>query len=207
MQTRIISGRLALGLAIGGILGVTSGCDDSRAAEEVLGVATATSQDSADLTGTWELNLEESDRPLEEFRRRHGGGPPGGGDGPAWRRPDLRPGGPGERSGPGGPGRTLLIRQTEDAVEFSGPRARSITLYTDGRTMTHEGPRGEVRVRAHWEGDALIVEQIVEGGPVGTRTYELSEDGNRLIVTIQIEAPRLSKTLEFRRIYDRVTEE
>lgn len=211
METRRLMSHLGLAALATAGLGLSVACSDSADADQVLGASALSAQADADLTGSWQINHEESEHPREGFRRRPGG--PGDGE-PDGERPEFRRRdrfGPDEGPGPGprrpGPmlvGPALEITQSEATVEIAGPRGRSITLYTDGRTITRDLERGRVEIRAGWEGDALVVERVMEDRLTVTLRFELSTDRSQLDLTTRIEGERLPEPIEFRRVYDRV---
>lgn len=192
-------------------LGLSMACSDAADADQVLDASTLSAQADADLTGSWQINAEESDGPPEAFRRRPGGPGEGKPDGerPEVRRrhrfgPDGEPGPGFRRPGPMLAGPMLVITQSESTVEIAGPRGRSITLHTDGRTITRDLARGQVELRASWDGGTLVVERTKEDGPAVTLRFDLSGDGSQLFLTTRIEGERLPEPIEFRRVYDRV---
>ena len=175
----------AFGLAL-------TACNDVMGSEQEL-VASLVVGEQPNLSGTWNLNEEESDqRPVR--RRRDGGGDSQTGDG----RRGQRRRGSGDGGGPGG-ANTIVITQDASTVTF-GVEDRSRTLYTDGRVITREGERGSLELRAFWQGDALVVERTFDNGRQITQTYALSQDDQQLYVTIRVEGDRQS--VEFRRVYD-----
>ncbi len=166
-------------------------CNDVMGSEQEL-VASLVAGEQPNFSGTWNLNEEESDqRPV---RRRRDGGGDSQSDGS--RRGQRRRGSGGLRGA-----NTLVITQDASTVTFvRGDHSR--TLYTDGRVITREGERGSLELRAFWQDDALVVERTFDDGRQITQTYALSEDGQRLYVTIRIEGDQLPQPVEFRRVYD-----
>lgn len=95
----------------------------------------------------------------------------------------ARGGGGGGRGGSGGP---MMV--TADANTFSFGSGESMTTYKlDGSVSTTDTPRGEVAVKASWQGDRVIVEQTNPGanGPVKTTTAWYL-DGDALVREIAI---------------------
>ena len=178
----------AFGLAL-------TACNDVMGSEQEL-VASLVAGEQPNLSGTWNLNEEESDqRPVRRRRDRGGDSQSDGG-----RRGQRRRGSGDGSGGPRG-ANTLVITQDASTVTF-GVGDRSRTLYTDGRVITREGERGSLELRAFWQDDALVVERTFDNGRQITQTYALSEDGQQLYVTIRIEGDRLPQPVEFRRVYD-----
>ena len=101
-----------------------------------------------------------------------GGGARGGAVGAA-------PAGAGMRSG-GGPTPTVIAM---DAGSFKIGSGENITTYkTDGSVQTITTARGEVKAKAAWKGDKLVIETTSEGpnGPLtSTNTWYL--DGEALV--------------------------
>ena len=83
-----------------------------------------------------------------------------------------------------------------------GPR-RSVTLTPDGQPVTKEGRRGEHQVTAQWEGEALVVVHSRPRGGTMTRSFELSADGQQLILTHKLEGGPVEEPVEFRIVFDK----
>ena len=99
--------------------------------------------------------------------------------------------------------RGLTITQTDKAVTVShGPR-RSVTLTPDGQTVTKQGRGGERQIIAKWEGDVLVVEHSGPRGGTMTRSFELSADGQQLILTHKLEGGPIEEPVEFRIVFDK----
>ena len=191
-------GFVAVGVSVAGAVA----CDDSAPSELEANTSLAAAQ-NAGLSGTWQLNLEESDDPRERFGDGEEGRP---GFGRRARRGAGGPRDPGAEGGPPGGGRRgeLVIVQDESTVTIThGPR--SATLYTDGRTETREVRRGQVEATATYEkGAVLVIERSFSGGATMTRTFTLSDDERQLFVTHQIDIPERARSGEFRMVFDRV---
>lgn len=194
----------------------------------LLAFATGLAGQSADLGGDWRLNYDLSDDPrghpptadgerhprrprdrfgfqppYDEFGRRHG----------RYRRPYLE-----EREED-----PLAADDVREAFAdlLTAPRrmtivqrARDIVLrYDDGRVVRlvpddrdHAGLAGPgVRItrKARWDGPALRAEIRLPSVPRLTHVIETQLDGERLVVTTQVEPRGRYDGLEVRRVYDR----
>ena len=181
---------LALGipLAVSGCEGVLS---PEAEAEEVLSLQAV--EASVDLSGTWLLNEEESDEPGPQ----RNGAPPHGKVSPPGG--SLQP-----PMGAGGPMavKKLTIEQLEGQVTLTDGEGRTRTLYPNGEWHMVGGEGGSLQVRATWEEGALRVEIRGHRGPL-TRTYELGEDGDQLLITSRVEDGPRGGPVEFTRVFDR----
>jgi hypothetical protein len=97
----------------------------------------------------------------------------------------MTSGGGGARGGGGGMGRGGASPMTVsvDANTFSFGSGEALTTYKlDGSVSTTDTPRGEVAVKASWQGDRVVVEQTNPGanGPVKTITAWYM-DGDALV--------------------------
>ncbi|HYN07689.1 MAG TPA: hypothetical protein VES67_09885 [Vicinamibacterales bacterium] len=89
----------------------------------------------------------------------------------------ARGGGGGMRSGGTGP---VPMSITADANTFTVGSGETTTTYRlDGTATTNETPRGQVTVKASWQGDRVVIETTNQGpsGPmVSTATWYLEGD-------------------------------
>lgn len=180
----------------------------------------------AHYTGTWQLNREESETLREklaeatrERRGRGGFGMPGGrGMPPGGGRTGGRSGG---RGGPGGPGgdpaqvRRVIDRLLGEAERFElqvtdstitvTPGDRSPTeVRLDGKTETRDLGFAEVELKGEWKDRNVRVERRVKDrGPAVQETYEVVENGARLIVTRSVELGFGGRRVEVVQVYDR----
>ncbi len=174
------------------------GCDEPTGSQNAANTSLAAS-DQSGLSGSWVLNLNESDDPREQFgsredrlRRRRSGSLDAEGEGP--------------RRGSGGglrAGRQFEITQDDGSVTFTRGNGLSRTLETDGQIITRELSGGEVEIRAFWSDGDLVIERTRSEGGAFTQTYSLSDDGTQLFLTIRVEHDRLDEPIEFRLVYDR----
>lgn len=212
----------ALTLTAVALLFGATGCGGDASSDNSATAGKLASADGAgDLTGTWVLNKDLSDRPqLPDSGRgfgHHDGPPPDSGHG--WRRhggmPDsarwarLRDSIPDSLRGPGPRGMrgpiSMTIVQTDSTVDITGPRGRTRTLYTDGRVMTPQNDRAPegVEIRAIWNAEGQLV--VTHTGPLGgtrTETFALSADGKQLIITTHVDPAGDRPEHDFRRVFD-----
>jgi len=210
MKTQLTRGAALALLLAGGSL-MLAGCSETQALESELSAASsALVQHPVDLSGTWKVNADASDDPREVLGNRRGQGPRAGirGDstGKGVRRPGGR-GGPGGRFGEGPRGGSrgeLTISQTDETVTLSHGSRRSMTITPDGQPVTQQGRGGERQVTAKWEGEVLVVEHSGPRGGTMTRFFELSADGQQLILTHKLEGGPAQEPMEFRVVFDKV---
>jgi len=181
---------------------------------------TAAAGQHPDLSGRWVLNKGQSENPRDMMQGRDSGG--GGGGMRGGRR--MGGGGRGGFGGGGGGGsisdeQRARMRQTRD-LAFTAPATLEITagdssvtlaadgdklaLTTDGRKVRREPQAegdGAVDIKAHWQGNDLIVERSVSGGGKISEDYMRSIDGKQLYVIVNFDGGR-GRSITFRRIYD-----
>ena len=186
-----------------------AGCDEPTGSQEAANTSLAAS-DQSGLSGSWVLNLDESDDPRERFGSREDRPEGGRRRGMRRRRGDSQGAegaeGEGPRRGGGGglgAGRQFEITQDDGSVTFTRGNGLSRTLETDGQIVTRELRGGEVEIRAFWSDGDLVIERTRSEGGTFTQTYSLSDDGTQLFLTIRAEHDRLDGPIEFRLVYDR----
>jgi hypothetical protein len=180
---------------------------------------------SADLSGTWKLDLARSDAPRFGDRGRDGRGPggPGGrgfGDGrPTGEGRRDWGGGPrdssGFRRGPGGPGGRgrfggrmpdlIEIHQDMGAVtiaDSTGEPFAEIRFDGTAPETSDEGPRVAAGT---WKGNVLTVQREGRNGMKLTQTYALEDGGSTLVVASQVPAFGDRPARDFKRVYRRVS--
>ncbi|NNG16625.1 MAG: hypothetical protein HKM89_09100 [Gemmatimonadales bacterium] len=212
MRTQLTrSATLALLLAGGSL--ILAGCSETQALESELNAAsggTALVQHPVDLSGTWKVNTDVSDDPREMLGNRRGQGPRAGAPADSGQRGFRRPGGRAGR--PGAAGRRgegprsrgeLTITQTDETVTLSHGARRSVTLTPDGQPVTKQGRGGERQVIAKWEGSVLVVEHSGPRGGTMTRSFELSADGQQLVLSHKLEGGPIEEPVEFRIVFDK----
>jgi len=176
--------------------------------------------DLPNLSGTWQLNKDQSDDPEKVIKdarsesgggrgssgggmgmgRHHGGGGGGGGS----------RGGSGDSSSSGGFNErfaaleTLQIQHKDPTLEITDAAGRERTLYTDGRKTEEEHSYGgTTAVTASWKDGHLEVVSKPESGAKITETYAVAADRSQMTVTTKVEGGR-SGSYTIRRVYDAV---
>jgi len=172
------------------------------------------------LGGTWKLNVDQSDNPMQKMReaQQESGQQPGGG-----RRGGGGFGGGGRYGGGGGYGRNgggqggangrrggmqgmaqLVIEQTPTSVKVTESTGRVIALY-------HANPEsapanGDANVpAAQWQDNKLVTTVEMPNGGTTSRSFEIASDTKQLIVITKMETKRLKEPLTIRQVYDPVT--
>lgn len=223
MQGRTHWTLAAAGLAALLLLGLNAGCGGSDPSTALAGSAGAVAATSGgtDLSGGWTLNRDSSDAPPPpDSLRMRGHGPRHGAPGDSIApQGERRPRGmrgrhqgdsadfAGGRRGPRGP-MTMTIAQTDSTVTITGPRGHARTLYTDGRTMTPDGPRAPegATVTAIWNTDGALV--VTHAGPRGgrrTETFTISSDAQQLTIVSVMQHTDETATRTMKRVFDRST--
>ncbi len=183
--------------------------------------AVAAVEEADSITGSWVLNLEESDDPREAMqndqeRRASGERRPIGNSGgsSSGRRPrsgsttgrqaDMSP----EqrqriqlsiRNAMSRPFR-LEISRTDSTVTLLTPQGNRI-LYTDNREVTVPiGPDLDSTVKCKWDKNKLVIESETDAGVKIKYTYE--RDDNQLKVKVSIDVRRPRQRIRFELVYD-----
>jgi hypothetical protein len=182
-----------------------------------------------DLTGSWVINVENSQTPLARGdtptadgaggRTGGGGGGFGGGRGGAGGGRGGGRGGMG--GGPAGGGfsaetmeRMRAVMQAlarEDEVEVAradsvlvirGLGGKDLRIAIDGETVRDTVPGlEEAELKAEWKDGQLVLEEKGSGLKV-QRTMYRGRESPRLIIQTKVSG-KLPRTIEFRRVYDR----
>lgn len=179
-----------------------------------IGAAAArTAAPAPDLSGTWAFNEDYTARLMESARARQpafhprGGRPPGDGMPPPPRDGQVV----GPREFRGGPSQVLEVLGDELTITQSGSQLtivdgeRSRVLVTDGKKTRDESAPGE-KVRSSWQDGALVVEISPVKGPKRVESWQISDDGKRIFVTVTPKG-RGAPPIALRRVYDRVSGE
>jgi len=208
MNTRRFSSLLAASIILGSSLALAARADDVA---------------RPDLTGHWVLNEKKSDQPRmgggpgggpggmrPEGGGRRGGGMRGGGGGGRGGERGGEPGG--ERRGPGGPGGGRMGLPSDMVVELAdseltvSERGLAVRrLEFDGATPAPAADGGTPvpSFAARWEGARIVSEFESRRGGTVRETWELSKDGNQLVVRTQLPSMGDRPGMEFKRVYDR----
>ena len=175
------------------------------------------------ITGSWVINREKSDDPMEEMQRaqqeaqeaQQGGRSRGGGASRGRR--------PGSKSTTGRQAsvspeqqqrirtsmqqalraaQQLMISRTDSTVTISTGQGDRI-YYTDNREVTLPiGPDLDYTLNTKWDKDKLVVEGETD---VGLETkFEYERDGDQLKVKVRIEVSRPRQVIRFDLVYDPV---
>ena len=192
----------------------------------VCGSADATAVDPPDFSGHWRLNASISDDPVRVLGEamQADGDRLGGGRG--MRGSGMRGGGAGDMRGdPGADGtaedrKRRITRMAEnmrksqahleifhEGDEFNITNGQGLSQVltigsTENRIWT---ARGEMTAVAAYQGASLVISMKPNRkGPGTTRTYLLSEDGERLTVIEERYMPRMDRPVRLKSVYDRV---
>ena len=192
------------------------------------GQSLARAQAPVDLSGSWVLNVEESDDLQTEFRRwvqaRGGGG--GGGAAPGTGAGDA-PGGDYTGGGAGaaaGGGllalmqrfsegfERLTITQSDPEVTLTNAAGASNMVFTDGRVVESVGEDGgKTKVKTRWKKERMIIDIDfpVRPNPAGgtitptlSMTYSLDKKG-RLELEQSVGIGSAVPPFTIERVYDR----
>jgi hypothetical protein len=151
----------------------------------------------ANISGTWTLNKDLSDKPPAKMQARKSQGS----ETPAESAPsdtEKKSGHRGKMDFQKAFG-TLTIQQTGDRIVVqNGWRER--ILYTDGRLITENGPRGAAEVHARWEDGRMIVDAKPERGPARTETFSVAD--KQLTILTHVDAHGDVPEMNFKRVYD-----
>ena len=167
----------------------------------------ATGQEEEGLTGTWMRNPDESDDPEEKTRAA--------GEGIC------------NKATKGGRGsftediqqiqkqlqssiasfvqfaETLIIDDEGKELLVDDGVGRVRIFYLDGKKHKRQSPDGaKFETLSTRQGNRIIVDQKMKGGRI-VETYALSEEGDRLVLTVRLEAKRLKEPLTLRNVYYR----
>jgi hypothetical protein len=104
--------------------------------------------------------------------------------------------------------RQLTIVVHENAVTITDAEGRVQSLKTDNKKIEERAGNGLVKLsrKARWEGDALVSEIDIEGGPAVVRRFELSPGGTQLEVSTTVNGFRGGNPTKLLRMYDRPVE-
>lgn len=162
-------------------------------------------------SGTWERDPDQSDdaqekmraafeRMQEEMERRGRGGFPPGGP-PAGGRP---PGGPeGRGGGPGQVPEELYVEHEDGELRLDDGDRLQI-FYLDGQKHRRAMPNGaKLETVATITGRVVNIEEKLDRGKI-ERTIELSEDGESMVITLNIKIGNMKEPVLIRTVYERV---
>ena len=184
-----------------------------------------TATETPDLSGTWELDKDLSDDPMEVMRgQRDGGRGRGMGSGGWGGRPGGIGGPPGGRGGPpgemgGGRGRgkspeemrrgLAELRKSVERLELTQTAESIRIVFADGRTQAFttnnkknaiETPLGDAEVKARWRDGSLMVRTKIDRR-MTIETYYLAEGGGLLTVVVERASEGPMGQISYKRIY------
>ena len=181
------------------------------------------------LAGTWKLNADQSDNPMEKMREAQqqsgeqpggrrggfggggggfgGGGGNGGGGFGGGQNGNGRQGGGGRRGGMQAMAQ-LVIEQTPTSAKVTESSGRVIALYqanpeSNGSQSASANPDADPPV-AQWQDNKLVTTVQMPNGGTTTRSFEMSPDNKQLIVTTKIDIKRFKEPVNIRQVYDPV---
>jgi len=162
-------------------------------------------------SGTWERDPNRSDdaqekmraafeRMQEEMERRgRGGPPPGGSSAPP-------PGGGGREGRGGGPGQVpeeLEVEHEGGELKLDDGERLQI-FYLDGQKHRRAMPNGaKLETVATLQGKVVLIEEKLDRGKI-ERKLELSEDGESMVITLNVKIGNMKEPVLIRTVYERV---
>ena len=192
--------------------------------------------DRPDFSGTWQLNEQLSDDPIEvmraEMQRRRasetmgsmggrggggmsgggmsssgmGGGGMGGGGAAGHREDPMAAAERLERINRGAEKIEITQQGSQIRIHYADGRER--LFVTDGKKHLRESGVGDLQTKAKWKGDAkLVVKSTTEQRHEITEVYEFSPHRTRLHVTISVEGKSGGPSFRFERVYERLQAE
>jgi hypothetical protein len=163
------------------------------------------------LSGTWNLNKDQSDNPQQKMQEAGGfggrGGGMGGGGGMGMGRRNRGGGGMMNQVS------QLTITQTGSNVKITTEDGRVLAVYPSAGTGNSNGNESNgddsngrenraSRTAAQWQDSGLVVQMQGRRGGTTTRTFELSPDGKQLYMIMKIDNPRFQQPVTIRFVYD-----
>jgi hypothetical protein len=98
----------------------------------------------------------------------------------------------------------FTLSQNDTTVTFAYGQGWSHAFRTNGKAVKETLSRGTLKTKATWEGANLVIDRDWGGGVKLDETYFRSPETPQLFVIVSFKTPRMSKPLEFRRVYDPV---
>jgi hypothetical protein len=164
----------------------------------------------ASFSGFWERDAEQSDdaqakmraafeRMQAEMDRRRGGFPVGGGSPP----PEGSPGGRNEGRGPGQVPEELEVEHEKGELRIDDGERLQI-FYLDGQKHRREmGNGAKLETTATILGRVITIEEKLDRGRID-RKLELSEDGESMVMTLNIKLGEMKEPVLIKTVYERV---
>ena len=165
---------------------------------------------SPGFSGTWERDPDRSDdaqekmraafeRMQEEMERRgRGGFPPPGGPPPGGsERSEGRGGGPGQVP------EELEVEHQDGELRLDDGERLQI-FYLDGQKHRRAMPNGaKLETVATLQGRVVLIEEKLDRGKI-ERKLELSEDGESMVITLNIKIGNMKEPVLIRTVYERL---
>jgi hypothetical protein len=192
------------------------------------GAVLPVSAQTASLAGTWKLNAEASDKPMEKLQEATSAAPKvkegygsmkdrvgagriaGEQDSSGRGRSGGGRSGGGTLSLPGAdfarimhPAVMITIEQSDTVLTIRDDQGLPQLIYLDGRKFEEPTAGSEPKqTTAKWKDGKLTIERKLGGIGSIRETYVLDPEKHRLVVDARLTSPDLGKTLEIRRVYD-----
>jgi hypothetical protein len=173
------------------------------------------------LTGTWRLNVDDSDDPRKKLQQAHGssrgsqgGARRSGGMGGRWPAGGL--GGRGTGSGESDsdrqkmqlflqPAQQLVVLQKEPEIDVTDDDDRKFALYTDNRKIEKSKDPNHQEFAAKWDQFRLVAEGKDPHGNKYQRSYEVLEGNQQLRETLFLKVGRNDTEIAIHYVYDLVS--
>ncbi len=213
---RVLAITTAAGLGFGsiGFATVVRGADSPPPAATTTSIIRATVPGGPDLTGTWMLDREHSDKPAAPGGGMGRGGFGGGGmgrggmghggfrrGGEGGERPNRDSG----RRPNGGMPEKLILYQHDDTLEVDdGSGAKQSIAWGAATASTDSTSR---RRTAHWDGSRLIVEAHLPRGGTRLEVFELVAGGSALARLLETQVAGRDEPFVIRSRYVRYSGE
>lgn len=105
------------------------------------------------------------------------------------------------------PPQMLAIDRRGRQVTIASTRAPQINFTADGREQVETTPTGRtIRVRAEFQGDALMITRTGERANDFTVTFDPTDNGRELLVTRTLYSDRVNQPVVVRTYYDRTSD-
>ena len=96
----------------------------------------------------------------------------------------------------------MTVSMTGAEVDLVDDRDRKRAFMTDGRKLQKSKDPNYAEVAAKFDGQRLVTDEKSPRGEKMSRTFELSEDGRQLYLTLHMTTGRSNTPLVVRYIYD-----
>jgi hypothetical protein len=86
------------------------------------------------------------------------------------------------------PAQLLTVDLKDSEIDVTGDRLYELTLFTDRRQLPKKSTDdSHEQVLAHWNGSQLVSDEKSPLGGKMSRTFELSQDGRKLLETVHVD--------------------